>query len=110
MQGDRPDWRPLIDLIGEPLVGDFMWMFEVELSAGPRLHAYKHIDTRGYIHLSPKGLALAYIPSADRYRRVSAADALAEVFAPLPELAGVTAEQIDASTLAVERLRARTRA
>jgi hypothetical protein len=53
---DKPDWQPLIDL----LVDDFMWMFEVELSDGTRLHAYKHQWTRRYIHLTPDGRAFAY--------------------------------------------------
>ncbi len=92
-QGESPEWRPLLDLVGEEVTGDFMWMFEVELSDGSSLHAYKHIDTRRYIHLSLDGLAFAYQPPG-RYRRVEAADVLAEVFVVLPGLAGVTDEQV----------------
>lgn len=103
-QGDTPDWAPLCDLVGEPVVADFMWMFEVELNDGSRLQAYKHIDTRRYIHLSSAGLAFAYRPP-DHYGRVAAVGVLAEVFAPLPGLALVTQEQIEASRRVVERLR-----
>lgn len=40
-----PLWRPLRDLVGEEVVGDFMWMFELELSDKAVLQAYKHMDT-----------------------------------------------------------------
>ena len=38
-----------------------MWMFEVELEDGRRVHAYKHWWTRRYLHLSLDGCAFAYI-------------------------------------------------
>lgn len=98
-----PNWEPLYDLVGEEVVGDFMWMFQVELSDRTLLQAYKHIDTRRYIHLSSNGLAFAYEPP-NRYRSVPAVKVLVEVFASLPVLAGVTAEQVDASRRAVQRL------
>jgi len=104
IQGDRPDWRPLHELVGDRVTGDFMWMYEVELSDGSSLQAYKHIDTRRYIHLDAESAAFAY-ESPGRYREVPAADVLAEVFAELPRLAGVTAEQVEASLQAVNRLR-----
>jgi hypothetical protein len=102
-QGDRPEWRPLLDAVGERVTGDFMWMFEVELTGGTPLQAYKHIDTRRYVHLAPDKEAFVFEPP-DRYRSASAAEVLAAVFAPLPRLAGVTDEQISASWGAVERL------
>jgi hypothetical protein len=41
LRGETPNWKPLLDL--EPdHVDDFMWMFEVELDGGARIHAYKH--------------------------------------------------------------------
>jgi hypothetical protein len=104
IQGDTPNWRPLLELVGDALVGDFMWMFEVQLADGRQLHAYKHIDTRGYVHLDLDGKAFCYVPP-DRYRRVDVASVLTEAFGPLPFLAGVTRAQIDASWAAVERLR-----
>lgn len=102
-QGDRPNWKPLEDLVGDEVVGDFMWMYEVELADENALQAYKHIDTRRYIHLDARGKAWGYRPE-DRYHRVDAADVLTEVFAILPGLAGVTARQIRASYEVVERL------
>lgn len=83
-----------------------MWMFEVELSDSQRLQAYKHIDTRRYIHLDAGGGAFAY-ESRERYRSVPIVDVLGEVFAPLPGFAGVSDEQIRASWRAVDRLQGR---
>ncbi len=103
-QGDRPEWGPLIDAVGDRVTGDFMWMFEVELTDGTPLQAYKHIDTRRYVHLAPDGRAFAF-ESPDRYRSVPATDVLAEVFALLPGLTGVTDEQISESSAAVGLLR-----
>ena len=102
-QGDTPDWRPLVDLVGERVTGDFMWMFEVTLSNGMKLQAYKHVDTRCYIHLASDGQAFVY-EDPDRYRSVPAATVLAAVFRSLPGLGGVTEEQIEESWAAVERL------
>jgi hypothetical protein len=45
VQGTVPEWRPLVEAVGEDLAGTFMWMFEVRLSDGRPLHAYKPIDT-----------------------------------------------------------------
>jgi hypothetical protein len=59
-QYDKPDWEPLLELAPDH-VDEFMWMFEVELESGLRLHAYKHIDTRKYLHLDKEGRAFVYI-------------------------------------------------
>lgn len=59
-QYDKPDWEPLLELAAEH-VDEFMWMFEVELESGLRLHAYKHIETRKYLHLDKEGRAFVYI-------------------------------------------------
>jgi hypothetical protein len=61
---DRPDWGPLAKLAPEHL-DDFMWMFEVELEGGTRLHAYKHWETRRYLHLDHGGRAFVYIWNDD---------------------------------------------
>ena len=103
LQGARPEWSPLVGLVGERLTGDFMWMFEVVLSDGTTVQAYKHIDTRRYVHLAGDGTTFVYEPP-DRYRRVPTADALAAVFGGLAGLAGVTAEQVGNPWAAVERL------
>jgi hypothetical protein len=77
---DRAEWRPLIELVGVQLVGWFMWMFELELVDGCRVHAYKHIATRRYIHLAHDGRAFAYAGD-DRYRVVEPGAAIDSVFA-----------------------------
>jgi hypothetical protein len=105
-QGDTPDWAPLEQTVGYDVVGDFMWMFEVQLEDGRKLQAYKHIDTRRYVHLDAAGDALVYLERG-RYRPHPVADVLAAVFGPLTiELCGVGREQIDRSWAAVERLEA----
>jgi hypothetical protein len=76
-QGEWPEWGPLLRLVGEPLIGDFMWMFEVELSDGTAVQAYKHIRTRAYIHLDAEGAAYVY-ESSGEYRPAPAAKLLAE--------------------------------
>src|SRR5689334_6828372 len=40
---ERPDWDPLIDLVGLDLVRWFMWMGQIELVDDTRVHAYKHV-------------------------------------------------------------------
>jgi hypothetical protein len=105
-QGDTPDWGPLERTVGYDVVGDFMWMFEVELEDGRMLQAYKHIDTRRSVHLDANCDALVYL-DRERYREHPVAEVLAAVFAPLTiELCGVSREQIDRSWAAVERLEA----
>ena len=104
IQGATPDWQPLLDAVGERLTGDFMWMVEVELATGTRLHAYKHYHTRRYVHLDHDGRAFAY-ESPGRYRPTDVAEVLALVFLPLrPDLYGVTEDQIERSWAAVDRL------
>ncbi len=39
---------------------DFMLMFDVELTNGPRLTAFKHWLTRGHIHLARDGRAFVF--------------------------------------------------
>ena len=78
---DMPCWGPLIDLVGLRLVRDFMWMFEVQLDDASTLHAYKHIETRRYLHLHEDGgRTFAYV-DGDRYREFDPRLALRAVFA-----------------------------
>jgi hypothetical protein len=102
-QGEVPEWGPLLDAVGERVTGDFMWMFEVELTNGARLQAYKHIDTRCYVHLAADGAAYVY-EHEDRYREIPLIDLLSAVFAPLVGLASVTSEQVGASWAVIDRL------
>jgi hypothetical protein len=59
-QCERPCWRPLLDVVGTELIEWFMWMYEVRLSDGCHVHAYKHRVTRRYLHLTDDGDAVAY--------------------------------------------------
>ncbi|MGN6201664.1 MAG: hypothetical protein ACTHNY_04595 [Solirubrobacterales bacterium] len=60
LQFDHPVWEPLENLAFEH-AGEFMWMHEVELEDGTRLHAYKHWETRRYLHLDHGGRAFVFI-------------------------------------------------
>jgi hypothetical protein len=102
-QGGDPDWGPLLRLLGRRLVSDFMWMFEVRLRDGTALQAYKHIDTRCYIHLDETLQAYVYEPP-DWYRPMDAVDVLCAVFRGLGKLAGVERPQVEESWDAIERL------
>jgi len=48
----QPTWRPLQQMLGPAIVEQFMWMFEVALADGTSVHAFKHIDSRRYLHLN----------------------------------------------------------
>lgn len=67
-QCQSPEWQPLLEFASEH-IDDFMWMHEVELEGGDRLHAYKHYWTRRYLHLDDKGRAFVYVDGG-RYREV----------------------------------------
>jgi hypothetical protein len=66
---DAPEWEPLLHLAPDH-VGDFMWMFAVQLVDGTRLQAYKHYWTRDYLHLSEDGRAFVFVPKT-RYEEVN---------------------------------------
>ena len=68
-QYDNPHWDPLLKLLSEYLVVDFMWMHEVELKDGTRIHAYKNRETKRYLHLSTDGRVFEYCGD-DKYREV----------------------------------------
>ena len=57
---ERPDWGPLVKL-APAHVDEFMWMGEIELEGGLRLHAYKHWEARRYLHLDHGGRAFVYL-------------------------------------------------
>jgi hypothetical protein len=102
-QFETPEWDPLVDAVGERVTRDFMWMHEVVLSDGKSLHAYKHIDTRRYVHLAADGSAWCHEPSGG-YVPKPAWEVFSAVFLTLPRLGGVTAGQILDSQAAVDRL------
>jgi hypothetical protein len=58
VHGERPNWQPLLNAVGEEACGDFMWMFEVLLSE--------------------RGAAFVY-ESPDRYRAVPLTELVAAV-------------------------------
>src|SRR4051812_36637758 len=84
-QFERPNWDPLLDLVGDELVRWFMWMNQVELADGTAVHAYKHVGTRRYLHLAEDGRAFGY-ERPDRYRELRAGAALEAAFGGWDEL------------------------
>jgi hypothetical protein len=72
-QGLTPDWEPLLEALGDDLTRDFMWMFEVRLSNGVPLQAYKHVKTRRYLHLAPDGASFMF-EAPDNYVLIPNAD------------------------------------
>ncbi len=87
-QYETPHWDPLLKLLAEYLAADFMWMHEVELEDGTRLHAYKNRETRRYLHLTLDGRAFVYCDD-DHYREVEISRMLLErVLAMTPRWAG----------------------
>ena len=98
-----PEWDPLLELVGKDLVVDFMWMGELKLSPGGRMQAYKHCDTRRYLHIDNRGNTWEYWGGEEGfYRRAPKLDALVSVFASLPALGGVTRAQVQRSWNVVE--------
>jgi len=76
---DRPNWDPLIDLVGLELVRWFMWMGQIELVDDTLVHAYKHVATRRYLHVGEDGRVFTY-RSPDHYLEIGRAEAIEEAF------------------------------
>jgi hypothetical protein len=66
---NEPEWEPLLNFAPDH-VGDFMWMYAVELTDRTRLQAYKHYWTRDYLHLDDEGRAFIYA-GKQRYEEVN---------------------------------------
>jgi len=64
-----PEWEPLLNFAPDH-VGDFMWMFAIELTDGTRLQAYKHYWNRDYLHLDNEGRTFIYAGN-ERYEEVN---------------------------------------
>jgi hypothetical protein len=86
-----------------------MWMFDVELDDGVRVHAYKHMATRRYFHFAEDGRAFVFAGN-ERYREIRPRHAIYEAFAGWesldPQRSDVVAHASalrDASTRAAER-------
>jgi hypothetical protein len=99
---DEPNWQPLYDLVGVKLADWFMWMGASDLEDGVQVHSYKHITTRGHLHLGEDGRAFEYVPSY-RYREIDRRAAIDLVFDGWEELAS---GPDDKDRLAVIRARA----
>jgi hypothetical protein len=69
LSAGEPEWEPLLNFAPDH-VGDFMWMYAVQLTDGTRLQAYKHYWTRNYLHLDDEGRAFVYV-GKDRYEEVN---------------------------------------
>jgi hypothetical protein len=78
-QCDTPVWNVLVDLLGTDLAGRFMWMGEIELEDGGRLHAYKDWESRRYLHLADDGRAFQYT-AGNSYREVALRRAILDVY------------------------------
>ena len=78
-----------------------MWMSELRLDDGTRVDAYKHIDTRRYLHLSPSGQAFRYEPPG-LYRAVVLPDAIELAFYGWQRV-GARPEDLDVVDDAVRR-------
>jgi len=90
VQGERPEWEPLI-AIAEELVGEFMWMFEVAMENGDSVHAYKHSDTRRYLHLGESGTAYRYLGDGS-YEGVDLAGLLDEALSSWRHLGAIAGQ------------------
>jgi hypothetical protein len=65
----EPEWEPLLNLAPDH-VGDFAWMYAVELTDRTRLQAYRHRWTRDYLHLDQEGRAFVYV-GKERFEEVN---------------------------------------
>ncbi len=108
-QHERPEWNPLVRLLGHELAPWFMWMCEVELADGGRMQAYKHIATRRYVHLADDGRALAQTANGT-YRAIDLEHAIRHAFhgwqqlvPPPDDAAAIRAALREACQMAVAR-------
>jgi hypothetical protein len=93
LHSDRPEWRPLVHVIGTQLAEWFMWMFDLALADGAGVHAYKHVATRRYLHLAEDGRAFVYEGSR-RYREIQPRDAIHLAFAGWESLSPEPADML----------------
>jgi hypothetical protein len=103
VQTDAPSWEPIVAVLADELAAWFMWMFEVELTDGVRLHAYKHTATRRYLFVGVDGHAYA-ADGTGHYLRRGLPTAIAQAFVGW-EPAHPCQRDIIALRAAVERAR-----
>lgn len=104
VQGQTPDWRPLLEVAGDEVTGAFMWMYDVRLASGRYLQAYKHFYTRRYVFLDVGCAAFAYVGDG-RYAPVAVADALEAALSPWWEYLDASIEETAACWIAIARAR-----
>jgi len=85
---DRPVWEPLLELVGDYLINDFMWMCAIDLDDGGVIHAYKHSATRQYIYVHESDGRTFMWEREDRYLVVDPRRAIDDVFADWEYLVG----------------------
>jgi hypothetical protein len=69
LSAGEPEWEPLLNFAPDH-VGDFMWMYGIQLTDGTRVQAYKHYWTRNYLHLDDEGRAFLNA-GKERYEEVN---------------------------------------
>jgi hypothetical protein len=94
-------WEPLERVAGMELADAFMWMYEIDVAGGGHIQAYKHIDTRRYLHLDAEGHAYEYI-AEQRYRPLPLWYALHLVLHPWERL-GASPEELELARAAIDR-------
>ena len=108
--GLRPDWRPLIELAPDE-VPDFMWMYRDFLEGGIVVEAYKHCETRQYLHLDSSGRGYEFRGGPDNvyYEEVEAGALLEQALRNCEPRANIVRqnEWIDGNR--IERARSSTR-
>ena len=60
VRSDVPLWTPLESVLSREQCGHYMWMGEILLENGLRVHAYKHYNTRRYLHIGEDGSSWLY--------------------------------------------------
>jgi hypothetical protein len=82
-----------------------MWMHEIQLADGSKIHAYKHSVTRRYLHLAADGRAFDYRVDG-RYCEVYLATAIVRAFSGADRLLP-SDEHLQAVRAAVQAARLR---
>jgi hypothetical protein len=100
---DEPVWEPLERAVGERLMSTFMWMYEIRTTDGGRIHAYKHIDTRRYLHLDHDARAYEFV-AEQRYRPIPLAEAIELALASWHRVSA-SPEELAAAAAAIDRAR-----
>ena len=103
---DTPDWGPLSQLCdaNDLVLDQFMWMGAILLEDGRTAHAYKHVDTRCYLHLAEDLTAFRYHGESHQpYAVVPLGYALRGVFCQCRELGYPQEAALQANEALIER-------